>query len=188
MSFRNFLFSKTLSIASTVLALGLLALPLSQTAAAEDCTQSIEAVWLDTYSVEADAQGECGSAEVSVAVFNQSGGVEFQATFDQNDLFGFYGIETLTEMQAALLDWISGYADFATSAKLPVWPDGAEGPEAGEFPFYVEEGVTREIYERARQEERPMVCFIQGTESQLCLVKNPNSGALESIGVQTFPG
>ena len=32
-----------------------------------------------------------------------------------------------------------------------------------------------------------MVCFIQGTESQLCLVKNPTSGALESIGVQTFP-
>ncbi|TYC67917.1 hypothetical protein FMN63_17950 [Stappia sp. BW2] len=188
MSFRNSLFSKTLNIALTSLALGALTLPLSQKAAAEECTLSVETVWLDTYAVEADAHGECGAAEVSLAVFNQSGGIEFQAAFDQNDLFGFYGIDTVSDMQMALLDWVSGYTDVATSAKLPVWPEGADGPEAGEFPFYVEEGVTREIYERARQEERPMVCFIQGTESQLCLVKNPNSGALESIGVQTFPG
>jgi hypothetical protein len=188
MSFRNSLFSKTLNIALTGLALWALALPLSQKAAAEECSQSVETVWLDTYSVEADAQGACGSAEISIAVFNQSGGIEYQASFDQNDLFGFYGVESLSDMQAALLDWVSGYTDVATSAKLPVWPEGAEGPEAGEFPFYAEEGVTREIYERARQEDRPMVCFIQGTESQLCLLKNPTSGALESIGVQTFPG
>ncbi|MEE4011181.1 hypothetical protein V1T76_03915 [Roseibium sp. FZY0029] len=188
MSFRNSLFSKALNIALTSLALGVFALPLSQKAAAEECSQAVETVWLDTYSVEADAQGECGSAEISIAVFNPSGGIEYQATFDQNDLFGFYGIESLSDMQAALLDWVSDYTDVATSAKLPVWPEGAEGPQAGEFPFYAEEGVTREIYERARQEDRPMVCFIQGTESQLCLVKNPTSGALESIGVQTFPG
>lgn len=184
MSFRNFLFSKTLKLIGIGLVLGAFSLP----AAAEDCTQSVEAVWLDTYSVEASAQGECGSAGVSLAVFNQNGGVEYQATFDPNELFGFYDVATLAEMQAALLDWISNYADIASAAKLPAWPEGADGPESGEFPFYVEEGVTREIYERARAEDRPMVCFIQGAESLLCLLKNPKTGALESIGVQTFPG
>ncbi|MHA7774837.1 hypothetical protein [Roseibium sp. M-1] len=184
MAFRNFLYSKTLKLIGAGIALVALSLP----AIAEDCTQSVEAVWLDTYSVEASAQGDCSAAEVSLAIFNQNGGVEYQASFDPNELFGFYDVATLTDMQAALLDWISGYADISSAAKLPAWAQGADGPDAGEFPFYVEEGVTRETYERARSEDRPMVCFIQGTESQLCLLKNPKSGALESIGVQTFPG
>jgi hypothetical protein len=188
MPFRNFLYSKTLRLISAGIALGITGLSLSLPAAAEDCTQSVEAVWLDTYSVEASAQGDCSTADVSLAVFNQQGGVEYQASFDPNELFGFYDVATLPDMQAALLDWISNYADISSAAKLPVWPEGAEGPEAGEFPFYAEEGVTREIYERARREDRPMVCFIQGTESLLCLLKNPKTGALESIGVQTFPG
>ena len=105
-----------------------------------------------------------------------------------NDLFGFYDIVTFQAMKLALTDWVGSYADQSSSGKLPPWPQGADGPDAGEFPFFVEEGVTRDLYEDVRAEDRAMVCFIQGGESLLCLVKHPRTGDLEAIGVQTFPG
>lgn len=171
---------------------GLLALPVSnvhaQKATAEDCTQTVEATWLESYTAVATTQGECGLGELVLTITNQNGGTEFSDTWSPNDLFGFYGIVTHSEMKFALSDWVDGYADQASSTKLPPWPQGAEGPEAGEFPFFVEEGVSRDLYEAVRAEDRPMVCFIQGGESLLCLVKHPETGDLEAIGVQTFPG
>lgn len=166
-----------------------LTLPVNaQKATAEDCTQSVQATWLEHYTAEASTEGECGLGELVLTVRNQAGEIEFADSFGPNDLFGFYDIVTFQAMKLALTDWVGSYADQSSSAKLPPWPQGADGADAGEFPFFVEEGVTRDLYEDVRAEDRAMVCFIQGGESLLCLVKHPRTGALEAIGVQTFPG
>lgn len=157
-------------------------------AQAADCSQVVKTVWLESYSVQAETQGDCGQADISLVIRNSNGDIAFEATYGPEDLFGFYGLQSHEDMRLALTDWIVTYADQSGSSKLPVWPQGAEGPDAGEFPFYAEGGVTREIYEGARGENRQMVCFIQGSESQLCLLKHPVTGDLEAIGVQTFPG
>jgi hypothetical protein len=160
----------------------------AQKAMAEDCTQVVKAAWLGRYTAEASTQGECGLGELVLTVRNQNGDIEFSDTFGPSDLFGFYDIFTFQDMNLALTDWVSNYADESSTAKLPPWPVGADGPEAGEFPFYVEEGVSQALYEEIRAQDRPMVCFIQGGESLLCLVQHPETGDLEALGVQTFPG
>lgn len=61
-------------------------------------------------------------------------------------------------------------------------------PDAGEFPFYGEEGLSQAGYESIRAADTPMVCYIQGGESTLCLVQQPGVSALISVGAQSFPG
>jgi hypothetical protein len=56
----------------------------------------------------------------------------------------------------------------------------------GVFPFYPSEGVTREAYLAARAANAPMWCFVQGMESQACLVLR--DGAITELGAQSFPG
>jgi hypothetical protein len=160
----------------------------AQKAMAEDCTQFVEATWLGTYTAEASTQGECGLGELTLTVRNQNGETEFSDTYGPSDLFGFYDIFTFQDMTLALTDWVSNYADESSTAKLPPWPEGAESPEAGEFPFYVEDGVSQALYEEVRAQDRRMICFIQGSESLLCLVQHPETGDLEALGVQSFPG
>ena len=73
-----------------------------------------------------------------------------------------------------------------STADLPVWPAGADAPDAGEFPFYVEEGFDRTGYEGMRAADRAMFCYVQGMESLACVAAV--DGRLDKIGVQTFPG
>jgi len=159
-----------------------------QASAQEDCTQIVKAVWLEKYAAEASTEGPCGENRLHLAVRNADGDIEFENYYAPDGLFGFYDVTTYQAMNLALTDWISAYAQESTSSKLPHWPEGAEGPQAGEFPFYPDRGVTRDIYEGVRAGDWPMVCFVQGMESQLCLVSNPETGYLESVGVQSFPG
>jgi len=135
-----------LSVGSVLFA-ALAALPASpaqaQTAMTEDCTQVVDAVWLDAYAVEAATQGDCGLGEISLTIFNQAGEIEFADTYGPDDLFGFYDIVTFDGMQVAPTDLVTSYAQEGSSAKLPPWTEGAEGPQAGEFRFYVEQGSVR---------------------------------------------
>ncbi len=91
-------------------------------------------------------------------------------------------------MQTALAQWIDPASNttMQTSSALPEWPANADGPQNGEFPFYVEEGYTRELYNEIRNANLPLYCFVQGMESSRCLALR--NGALESVGVQSFPG
>jgi hypothetical protein len=91
-------------------------------------------------------------------------------------------------MQFALSDWVGTYVSISTTNDLPYWPPEADMPDAGEFPFYVAEGVTQDGYEALREEALPMICYVQGRESQLCLWVDPESGELYPVGAQTFPG
>lgn len=73
-----------------------------------------------------------------------------------------------------------------TSSALPEWPANADSPQNGEFPFYPAEGVTRDLYNQVRDANVPLYCYVQGMESSNCLALR--DGALESVGVQSFPG
>lgn len=74
-------------------------------------------------------------------------------------------------LAAALANWINPANNttmLATSA-LPEWPVGAPQPANAEFPFYPEANITREAYARLRAENRPLLCYVQGSESMACL-------------------
>ena len=66
------------------------------------------------------------------------------------------------------------------------WPPGAQQPASGEFPFYPEEGVDRDYYEKARAARAPLFCYVQGMESMSCVAII--EGGMVKLGVQSFPG
>lgn len=160
----------------------------AQKALAEDCTMAVQEAWLDAYIAEASTSGECGLGEILLVVRNGKNETVWSETYQTGDLFGFDDILTAADMKLAMTDWLGAYAQQSSSGSLPVWPAGADAPDAGEFPFFVEEGVDRDLYEEVRAEDRGMICYVQGRESLLCLLRHPGTGALEAVGVQTFPG
>ncbi len=184
------LFSSLALFAAVSICFALLHSPnaVAQKAMAEDCTMTVQETWFGDYTAEASTSGECGLGNYGLVVHNGKGEVIWNESYQNGNLFGFDEIYTPAEMKLALADWVGTYAQQSTSGTLPQWPAGADGPEAGEFPFYVEEGVTQPLYEEVRAEDRPMICYIQGRESLLCLLRHPETGALETVGFQSFPG
>ena len=84
-------------------------------------------------------------------------------------------------------EWIApANNSMQTTAALPAWPENAESPAAGEFPFHVAEGWDRTAYESIRAADRPLLCYVQGMESMGCLAAA--DGEVTKIGVQSFPG
>jgi hypothetical protein len=107
---------------------------------------------------------------------------------EQNMLLA--GKSTAAELEAALKELVNDAANpqFATTADLPEWKEGAESPSSGEFPFYVQDGIDRENYNRIRAAKAPVFCYVQGMESLSCAYKEPTDGYISRIGTQTFPG
>ncbi|WP_417426082.1 hypothetical protein [Hoeflea sp.] len=168
-------------------ALGL-SLAASTSAVAAACEVSMEQTWLGDLVASARTSGPCDAASIDLVVRNGVDEVVWSASHASTDLFGFDGIADADSMGIALGDWLGDYADNSSSSRLPEWPEGSDMPDAGEFPFYVEEGVSRDVYETLRTADYPMVCYIQGHESTLCLVMQPDAGALTNVGAQSFPG
>jgi hypothetical protein len=161
---------------------------IAQQAAASECTVSVEQAWLDDMVASAYVSGACDAATIDLVVRNGVDEVIWSASYASGDLFGFGEVVDVDTMQMALSDWLGDYVEISSSAGLPKWPQGADMPDAGEFPFYVEEGVSRSDYEQLRAADYPMICYIQGGESTLCLVRQPGVNALTSVGAQSFPG
>ena len=170
------------------LSLGVPASALAQKAMAEDCELSYEQPWLDDLVASAHVSGACDAATLDLVVYNGVDEVVWSASYESGDLFGFDDIVDVDLMHLALTDWLGEYVDISSSAGLPQWPQGADMPAAGEFPFYVEDGITQADYEDIRAADYPMICYIQGRESTLCLVRHPGINALISVGAQSFPG
>jgi hypothetical protein len=93
-------------------------------------------------------------------------------------------------MRAALADWINpaNNTTMLTTEALPGWPPDSPQPSNGEFPFHPEANITREAYARLRAEKRPLLCYVQGSESMACLALDARGETLTKIGLQTFPG
>ena len=156
--------------------------------AKDDCGLSIQRTWLKDLVATATVSGPCNNANIDLAVSNSAGETMWSASHAAEGLFGFNGIENTDQMGVALADWLGDYADDSTSSRLPEWPAGVSMPNGGEFPFYVADGIDQPTYEAIRIGNYPMLCYIQGQESSLCLIRQPRLKSLINIGAQSFPG
>jgi hypothetical protein len=182
---------RILIVAASAMALtacGLNAVEPSQRAAEQNgCPAAASGAW-EGHQIEAWAHGaDCVEAEATITIRNSAGDTAFSATHVASHVFTLAGAETVDDMQRRLNEWISppGAARDSTG-DLPEWPAGADSPAAGEFPFYVEEGVERTTYETLRARDAPMYCYVQGLESLACFALE--DARLTKIGVQSFPG
>lgn len=142
----------------------------------------------ETFSIEATTVGpDCARAVATLVVRNSSGEPIYADVRVANHVMTLASVQDPATMQTALTEWVdtSNAAMVSTSA-LPEWAANAEAPSSGEFPFYPEEGHTRESYAALRAANYPMFCYVQGMESLACITFG--DGGIERIGVQTFPG
>lgn len=159
----------------------------------EGCTARATAQWATdadpNASIEAFTTGpDCARAVATLIIRNGSGEPLYAATHLPQHVMTLAPASTPAAMQEALAEWISPASNttMQSSSALPEWPENASGPQNGEFPFYPEEGMARETYVQLRDANLPMYCFVQGMESLACVALH--DGALENVGVQTFPG
>jgi len=141
-----------------------------------------------TLKVDASARGpDCTQATATITVRDDQGATLLTFAAPTAELFGFEEANDESAMRRALAMWVA-QPDMtgANTASLPAWASGAQSPMAGEFPFYPAEGIDDEAYKALREAARPMFCHVQGRESQACYALE--DGALNPIGLQTFPG
>lgn len=149
---------------------------------------SVRQVWLESFTAEAGDGDDCAGDVITLRVRNGAGTMVHETSHRKIDLFGFEDVKTPADMQVALEEWVSRYPASATTERLPPWREGEALPEHREFPFYVDDRMSRARYEHIRQSNRGMQCYVQGRESLLCLVPDKNGDRLEVIGIQSFPG
>jgi hypothetical protein len=160
------------------------------------CTAAASMPWKASgelnYSIAAYAVGtDCRTAIVVLAVtdanqkpiWQTSRLSEFVAVFSDDNT------ENGTKMQAAVETWIKIGLEAGTgrNANLPDWPKGAAEPVREEFGFFVDGNIDRDGYLAWRNQKRPVFCFVQGMESESCILAD-DKGAIWDIGGVTFPG
>lgn len=172
------------------------------TASGAGCTANALSQWevgaSQIYQISAASAGpDCAKAVITLVVRGPEGAPLFVTALAAGDgNLAFADVKDGPDMQARLTSWIEpAQASLTTTADLPLWPEGADGPLAkpvegisGTFPF-VPDGETyaaRATYEALRSAKSPVFCYVQGTESYACLTAQ--DGAVFSIGLQVFPG
>jgi hypothetical protein len=141
------------------------------------------------YSVEASTDGpDCARAVATIVVRDSSGNPLYAEAHLAQHIMTLAPATTKAAMQTALADWSNpaNNTTMLTTSALPDWPNGAGGPQNGEFPFYPEQAYDHDSYVRLRQNNLPLLCYVQGMESMACLALA--DGELSKVGVQTFPG
>ncbi|MBS0384552.1 MAG: hypothetical protein JSS00_04300 [Proteobacteria bacterium] len=156
------------------------------------CLTSATGAWRaspnQTLQVEASSAGpDCAHAVATIAVRDASGKVLWADAAPTEHLMTLAQARDLPAMQHALAEWIdSNNRTIASSSALPDWPQGANAPQNGEFPFHPEQEFTRDAYMALRAANVPVFCYVQGMESQACVALQ--DGAMTKVGVQSFPG
>ncbi len=142
----------------------------------------------DTFSIEATTAGpDCARAVATLVVRNSSGEPIYADVHVTGNVMTLAMVQDPAAMQTALTEWVDASdTSMNTTGALPDWAANADTPSSGEFPFYPEEGHTRESYAALRAANYPMFCYVQGMESLSCIVYG--DGGIERIGAQTFPG
>jgi hypothetical protein len=157
------------------------------------CQASATGVWHastnQTFSVEASSAGpDCAHAVATIAVRDASGKVLWADAAASEHVMTLAQAHDLAAMEHALTNWIdSNNRTIASTSALPDWPEGANAPQNGEFPFYPEgDGASRDAYLALRTANVPVFCYVQGMESEACVALQ--NGEMTKIGVQSFPG
>lgn len=159
----------------------------------EGCQARVAAAWATdadpNASIEAITTGpDCARSVATLIIRNGSGEPQYSTTYIPAHVMTLAQAHDTAAMQTALTEWIDPASNttMQTTSALPEWPANAELPQNGEFPFYPETDVTRDIYNSYRERNLPMYCYVQGMESQACLTWDADSLVL--LGVQSFPG
>lgn len=156
------------------------------------CVASAEAPWRPlsgaSFAVAATSAGpDCAHAVATIAVRAANGQVLWVDAAPSEHLSGFSDAHDVATMQTALAGWInSSNHTMASTSALPDWPEGADAPQNGEFPFHPEPDLDRDAYLALRTANAPLFCYVQGMESQACVALQ--NGAMSKVGVQSFPG
>lgn len=161
---------------------------------ADDCNARASNAWEpgngQAFVIETFTDGPtCDQAVAAYVVRGADGAVLHYNIFQANQVMVLAGQPTKADMEGALFQWgmqDAGPDGVAHTGSLPAWKAGADAPEAGEFPFYVEASVDQTYYEQLRAAKAPMICYVQGMESLACLALY--EGGFVMVGVQTFPG
>lgn len=148
-------------------------------------TQTITS-W-STMTIYAQTAGvDCQRATATISIRSSGGRTLWRESYQTEHLMTLAQARDEAAMLTSLREWVAPQYAIKTTFELPEWSVGAQYPSSGEFPFYPETDVTREMYQRIRAANAPMFCYVQGMESQRCLAWYQN--ALISVGVQSFPG
>jgi hypothetical protein len=165
--------------------------PKAKAAPIPRCNVYVTAPWTrgptPTLRIEAYSDGPtCAKAVITYVVRTRDGRPVHNEAYVGEFMALTEAVTTRQQMLAALTDWIIGGTRRTDNSDLPDWKAGASEPEAREFGFTPDEGVTRAAYLAARASRIPMLCYVQGLESLRCLIWRNDT--LESLGVQQFPG
>jgi hypothetical protein len=166
-------------------------------AAAAGCAAETYGIWLPQPGLRLTIRGEatgasCDAARATIRVIDKAGRTIHSDTHEvaaMRNTF-FESANSPETMRAALANWINpnNNTTIPRTGALPEWPVGAPQPANAEFPFYPEANITREAYARLRAENRPLLCYVQGSESMACLALDASGQTLTKVGLQTFPG
>lgn len=164
-------------------------LPASETA---PCDVKVEGIWTresqGRMRTEAVTSGpSCTDAVVLLTVRTEAGAPLLAWAAPTAQIFGLKDAATPDVMKEELTRWIrQDNASLASTSVLPEWPEGQDAPAAGEFPFYPEDWLDQAGWEELRAIKLPLFAFPQGHESMAVFMLR--DGAMEQIGVQSFPG
>lgn len=149
-----------------------------------DCALDVSAPWVadgvDPLVINAVTSCEDdGRIIVDLRIFDGAGREIFNAGYfpDQVMLLAWYEADGIS-LEQAIEGWITPDNWRVSTAELPDYNDQAE------FPFMP--SLTAQEHEAARNAAYPMLCYVQGMESQLCLALV--EGEIVEMGVQLFPG
>jgi len=154
------------------------------TVASSGCAASASGEW-EGMTVEATTSGPTCALAAATLVVRDANSIAYIEAAPAAQIMTLANKADSTAMQAALTDWVSS-AGAATSTSLPEWPAGAQYPRRGEFDFYPSEELDRDGYQRLRERNVPIFCYVQGMESENCLTME--NDIVTSAGIQTFPG
>ncbi len=162
--------------------------------AAGSCNTKASQVWAASptqkLTVEALADGPtCAQAVAMIAIRNSQGDLLWFEVSRTSDIMVLSQPQAkdAKAMTALLKQWITPDAHLKTADLLPEWKENANFPEAGEFPFYPDEGTGHGDYVKRQKAKLPMFCYVAGMESQACLVLMQD-GTIVKVGSQSFPG
>jgi hypothetical protein len=158
---------------------------------ASACSARSATAWFGggaNFTIEAMTDGpDCAQAVATLVIRNAKGESLWIDTFNTSQNMALAEAQTAVAMQTAVAAWIDQKdPQFKSTGNLPVWAPNQTQPALGEFPFYPEDAMTREDYNKLRTQKLPMFCYVQGIESEACLALH--DGAFEKIGAQSFPG
>jgi hypothetical protein len=124
------------------------------------------------------SQGEdCTSAVVTLSI-QDSGGSPLYSFSAPASALGFAG--NAGETKESLMGFLNRYAPTTarSSARLPVWAEGSEGPA---LPNGVSLLAERPFYEAIRAQSAPLFCHRASTRLTKCFAADPEDGLVKPV-------